>query len=397
MGIFGPNIKKMEKNGDIDGLQNALQHHGPKIREKAAFALDRLGWSPPDDTLKAVYLVAKKAWDELVDLGLPAVPMLLQNLEVAEKDFERRFDTAMTHDRKNLDKVSRVDCEVIEQVLGRMGTPVIDPLIQVMKEQDVTGQLRFSKNLGNVLVNIGEPAVDRLIHLLEDETSRVAETAASSLGRIGDQRAIPPLVRLMEDETKGWFPRCQAIWALENFSDQRVVEAFVRALKALNRYVRANAARSLGKLSRPPADDAERVYRLFALMVADAEKLRGLAKQQWDQLIAFGSRAVEPMIQSLQVKDELDLGERSFAYQLSFNVKSSVDLVALQALIEIGEPSVIPLIRTLQEQDGQIRRKAAFALGEIRDPRAKEALLVALEDEDEEVRKAAKKALKRIR
>jgi len=43
MGFFKPNIKKMEKNGDIDGLLEALKHKNKDVRVGAAGALAVIG------------------------------------------------------------------------------------------------------------------------------------------------------------------------------------------------------------------------------------------------------------------------------------------------------------------------------------------------------------------
>jgi HEAT repeat protein len=52
---------------------------------------------------------------------------------------------------------------------------------------------------------------------------------------------------------------------------------------------------------------------------------------------------------------------------------------AARALALIGEPAVEPLIAALRNEDADIRMNAAWALGEIKDPRAIEPLLEAAE------------------
>ena len=48
---------------------------------------------------------------------------------------------------------------------------------------------------------MGEPAVDPLIETLEDEDWRVRGAAAWALGNLGDEKAIPALENLLDDES----------------------------------------------------------------------------------------------------------------------------------------------------------------------------------------------------
>lgn len=43
MGLFKPNVKKMEKKKDVEGLIKALEHKNKGVRRNAATALGRLG------------------------------------------------------------------------------------------------------------------------------------------------------------------------------------------------------------------------------------------------------------------------------------------------------------------------------------------------------------------
>ena len=65
-------------------------------------------------------------------------------------------------------------------------------------------------------------------------------------------------------------------------------------------------------------------------------------------------------------------------------------------LISIGEPAVKPLIAALKDNYPHVRRHAAEALGEIKDPRAVEPLIAALKDTDSLIRRHAVEALGKI-
>ena len=67
-----------------------------------------------------------------------------------------------------------------------------------------------------------------------------------------------------------------------------------------------------------------------------------------------------------------------------------------KSLIEIGEPVVELLIQTLKDEDSNVRARAAYALGEIGDERAIEALTNALKDKDLGVQEIVKRALEKI-
>jgi HEAT repeat protein len=76
------------------------------------------------------------------------------------------------------------------------------------------------------------------------------------------------------------------------------------------------------------------------------------------------------------------------------------------AVVELGTPAVPPLIQALGEQAWDewgfevlwsVRAAACRALGQIGDPQALPHLIQALEDEDEDVRRAAREAVEQIK
>jgi HEAT repeat protein len=95
-------------------------------------------------------------------------------------------------------------------------------------------------------------------------------------------------------------------------------------------------------------------------------------------LAKIGAPAVEPLITSL--KEGLGVGAG-----------------AADALREIGDKRAVkPLIMALADEDSELRQRAAVALGKFGDSRAAEPLFAALSDEDEDVRICAAEALGKI-
>jgi HEAT repeat protein len=70
---------------------------------------------------------------------------------------------------------------------------------------------------------------------------------------------------------------------------------------------------------------------------------------------------------------------------------------AANALAKIGKPAVEPLIVALKNENPFVRRNAAEALGEIKDASAVKPLINALKDNDLIVRRNAAKALGKIK
>jgi HEAT repeat protein len=69
---------------------------------------------------------------------------------------------------------------------------------------------------------------------------------------------------------------------------------------------------------------------------------------------------------------------------------------ATEALVKIGPPSIEPSLKALRDENGDVRKSAAEALGKIGDKRAIEPLIKALGDENGDVRESAAEVLGKI-
>jgi HEAT repeat protein len=111
------------------------------------------------------------------------------------------------------------------------------------------------------LLGIGRPLVEILIEYLEDEDWLIREAAADLLGKIGDVRAVDPLMhRLRVDKDTG--VKELAIKALGLIGDQRPVDLLINAIPI--RPLRTLAMEALAKIKdvevlRPYTDLFERL------------------------------------------------------------------------------------------------------------------------------------------
>jgi len=100
-------------------------------------------------------------------------------------------------------------------------------------------------------------------------------------------------------------------------------------------------------------------------------------------MVAIGTLLIagcSPNIEKLKDKQDIE----GLIKALEYGRDSEVWWAALEALVEIGEPSVEPLIETLEDEDRIVRGRAELALGKIRDERAVEPLINSFRDGDDE-------------
>lgn len=212
--------------------------------------------------------------------------------------------------------------------------PDIKALIEDLNAQDVNVKAASVK----ALVEAGEPAVEPLIKVLNSKDPEIRENAAITLGKIKDERAIDPLIKLLTDEE----------WEVESAVTSALVEIGEPAVEPLVFILQDK--------------NGDVFLRMKVIAV-----LAGIKDE----------RAIQPMIRVLKEEPELqaDLG-----YRLGL----------------MGEPAVEPLIQLLDDDDPEVRVRAAEALGRIGDGRAIGALTNALSDKDETVRVFAKMGLESI-
>jgi HEAT repeat protein len=161
------------------------------------------------------------------------------------------------------------------------------------KDQNIRGLIRFLGDwdadiqwkAAETLVTLGPDATEPLLRVLREGSRTVRIGAIEALGEIGDQRAVEPLMRVLEndrhDET-----RFLAALALGEIGDESSLTLLVHTLKDRNRYVRYGAAAALdtqGWHAKSPRDEA---YYF-------------LAKQEWDKVRAIGEAATEPLLHTL--------------------------------------------------------------------------------------------------
>lgn len=194
------------------------------------------------------------------------------------------------------------------------------------------------------LGGMGKAAVDPLIPLLKDKDSSARAAAARALGWIRDARVVDLLIQALMD--KDTSVRVHVAGALGQIGDPRAVEPLIRALKDEDGRVQRNAVESLGEIGDPRAVEP---------LIQTLEEAKDVVREAVPAALAKigGARAVEGLMRRLG----------------HFVVGGKV----AAALAEIGEPAVEPLLRRLRDDEKNI--EALCVLGRIGDKRALEPLL----------------------
>jgi len=163
-----PVTNRCKLNLDLDALAHALGDNVENVRSRCVGILDELNWKPKTEKQQIDYLIAS--------LVLPAI---------------YRFDS---HASGNLP-------EIPKKLIG-IGEPAVPNLIKSLKTDGKPGRLEgIISRVAYTLGRIGdERAVEPLLEVLVnnsliDKYNLILNETARALGELGDSRAVEPLVK----------------------------------------------------------------------------------------------------------------------------------------------------------------------------------------------------------
>jgi HEAT repeat protein len=219
------------------------------------------------------------------------------------------------------------------------------------------------------LISAGKPAVPMLLETLKDKDPDMQEYAAGALGNIGDERAIAPLVSMLEN---GGGRRYIAAWALGEMKASGSVDLLIKALGEKNEALQKEATRSLIKIGSPA------VPKVIEALKSPGPDVRKYAARALG--IIQDKRAEEPLI-SVLGDGHLD--------------------VAAAAALSLGtagtEKAIKPLTDALSSRDMTIKINASISLGQLEAKGSVDTLTSVMEnDDDPYVRQWCARALENI-
>jgi HEAT repeat protein len=218
------------------------------LDRETASALVSLLYEAKDERVRTVA-------SQLLGVIPNAVPSLCEMLKHRDPDAQIMAATMLEHllDPRSADAFidamgQPAVCEVAVRTLKKLGAirECIDQRFNALREIEGASE-REEARMATVieLLNIGRPAVEILIEYLEDDDWLVREAAADLLGKIGDVRAVGPLMKRLEvDKDTG--VKELALKSLGLIGDARPVELYIEAIPI--RPLRVYAMEALAKV-----------------------------------------------------------------------------------------------------------------------------------------------------
>ncbi|HCR70500.1 MAG TPA: hypothetical protein DIW23_03570 [Anaerolineae bacterium] len=245
-------------------------------------------------------------------------------------------------------------------------------------------------------------AIPALLESLNGEFFTVRSRSAIALGYIGDKQVIPNLLPLLKDKEDE--VRIAACMALGLFKDPSTFEKIGDVLLDDPKIeVRQAAAKALGDTKHPDAIQ----YLLEALRDSFWWFEReDIVKDLLNAIENMGEAVVEPLIEALADKEKT---VRKYSAMMLGNLKDvraieelgmtlydlhdEVSLVAAESLAQIGEPAIPVLSEALIHPEVGVREHAVYGLGKIQNERVIPFLIEMLKDNDRLVQRQAIQAL----
>lgn len=193
-------------------VASMLRDDDPGVLEQTLKALAQLGWAPASPAERAWFVVAKKEWDQAVQLGGLAIQPLAVALDRSLKKGGGGWAAGVEAARalgnigdaravpalaKHLGVCEDSVAKIIALALGQIGDEgAVEPLVQALHRRNPEVRAMVMA----ALLTFNHKVVDPAIALLAEykrQRPDVIDAVIALLSRVGDERAVEPLMLLV--------------------------------------------------------------------------------------------------------------------------------------------------------------------------------------------------------
>jgi len=206
------------------------------------------------------------------------------------------------------------------------------------------------------------PALPILLDVIRDPSREVKVSAVAALMTLEDPDSVEGLVNGLGDPDIRWL----CVMALRQFGEKNLKPLLRRTNDAELNYWKQQVLEGMGDRVLEGCLDTLATTKDVGTRIATVCTMRQIKD----------ARAIGPLIQLMS--------DEKLGYVAGF------------VLSQMGEVAVEPLLLSLQEENPVLRSRAATALGEIGLARVMSPLRELLHDRNDQVRKAAERAIERI-
>ena len=399
LGKLGPKAQRF--------LLEALRNGDKQTRYVIAAALGESGdkrvirvliesLADPDWTIR------KSATMALAEIGDNAVDMMLEYLRGPNEDIRDGCLRALVKAgnaslQRLFDEIIKMDDNhrfLIRRSIVKIGSRVVEPLMRLFKMQNPEILAFAASTLGE----IGNPrAVPVLVVGLSHDDWNVRRSCAYALTEIGERgvEKIAEALKSPNDDVRYWVTRI-----LESVGEPGV-PYLVRALKDPNREIRFFAARALGSSFDPT------VAR--SLINSLSDEVWSVRKAAAESICRLDTIPIEEVLRHISSDNEdirhwigfiiKEVGQNYLPVIIEAMRKGDAELrlYACQAAGLINLPELIdPLILALRDDSEWVRTYAAISLGQTGDPRSLIPLIRSFSDRNTEVHRNVVSAFEKL-
>jgi HEAT repeat protein len=366
-------------------------------------------------------------------------PRVVKPLLAAQKDIDTQVQIIASEGLQHIDNPRSMNS--LLAALGSNNTAIRDDAIEALKKfsrpEEIqrmlqtlhTNNSRVREGIVHVLGESNHPVdAQKFIPLLKDNDVNVRKTTANVLQKAGWQPVA--------DHEKSVFCVAQQNWGECGEYGDAAIQPLLFALHDIDPEVRENAGAVLSSLNWNPVTDEEK-------------SIDCVMRQNWDKCVALGKAAVNALVRELNTPDIskrqniisslAKIKDRSVIKPLISALHdddSGVRMTVVNALGQFNYPLVIttlihtlddnnyyvrqaaltalennidtfrkdenfdassPLLKSLKDNNRNVRLAAAKLLGKLKDPKTIRPLITALEDQDRDVREESAASLAKIK